>query len=238
MRRPVIRPVIVVVLLGALVAAFAAQLASAGPAANERASATKLTLVAYSTPREAYAKLIPAFQKTAAGKDVSFSQSYGASGEQARAVINGLSADVIMLSPEPDVQTLVDGRPRRQGMEPAAATRDGHSLPGRLRRPRRQPEEDQAVGRPAQAGRRGDHPEPVHLGRRALEHPGAYGARRKREDGEAGAGLTSQAVPPRHRPGQVGGDSMQTFLAGKGDVLLAYENEARSRGRTDSTSST
>src|SRR4026207_945987 len=69
---------------------------------------TKLALVAYSTPREAYSKLIPAFQKTAAGKDVSFSQSYGASGEQARAVINGLSADIIMLSLEPDMTELVD----------------------------------------------------------------------------------------------------------------------------------
>src|SRR3982750_731495 len=55
----------------------------------------KLSLVAYSTPREAYAKLIPAFQKTAAGKDVSFSQSYGASGEQSRAVAAGLGADVV-----------------------------------------------------------------------------------------------------------------------------------------------
>ena len=46
----------------------------------------KVALVAYSTPREAYAELIPAFQKTDAGKDVQFSESYGASGEQSRAV--------------------------------------------------------------------------------------------------------------------------------------------------------
>ena len=47
---------------------------------------TKLSLVAYSTPREAYAKLIPLFQKTSQGQGVSFTQSYGASGDQARAV--------------------------------------------------------------------------------------------------------------------------------------------------------
>ena len=46
---------------------------------------TKLTLVAYSTPKDAYGQLIPAFQKTQAGNGVSFSQSYGASGEQSRA---------------------------------------------------------------------------------------------------------------------------------------------------------
>ena len=42
----------------------------------------KLTLVAYSTPREAYEALIPEFQRTEAGKGVGFSQSYGASGDQ------------------------------------------------------------------------------------------------------------------------------------------------------------
>src|SRR5438105_12295440 len=67
----------------------------------------KLALVAYSTPKDAYSKIIPAFQKTGAGKGVSFSQSYGASGEQARAVAQGLPADVVELSLAPDVATLV-----------------------------------------------------------------------------------------------------------------------------------
>src|SRR5215217_3590923 len=68
----------------------------------------KLTLVAYSTPREAYEQLIPAFQKTDAGKGVRFSQSYGASGDQSRAVQNGLAADVVAFSLEPDMTKLVD----------------------------------------------------------------------------------------------------------------------------------
>ena len=55
---------------------------------------TNLALVAYSTPREAYAQLIPAFQKTAAGKGVTFSQSYAASGEQSRAVAAGLDTEM------------------------------------------------------------------------------------------------------------------------------------------------
>src|SRR4051812_39637157 len=55
----------------------------------------KLTLVAYSTPQEAYEKIIPAFQKTPAGKGVKFDQSYGASGDQSRAVEGGLPADVV-----------------------------------------------------------------------------------------------------------------------------------------------
>src|SRR5438445_10829131 len=68
---------------------------------------TKLALVAYSTPREAYGQLISAFQKTAAGNGVSVSQSYGASGEQSRAVAAGLDADIVAFSLEPDITSLV-----------------------------------------------------------------------------------------------------------------------------------
>jgi ABC-type sulfate transport system substrate-binding protein len=71
-------------------------------------SGGKLTLVAYSTPEEAYKELIPAFNKTPEGKGVSFSQSYAASGEQSRAVEGGLPADVVEFSLEPDMTRLVD----------------------------------------------------------------------------------------------------------------------------------
>jgi sulfate/thiosulfate-binding protein len=68
---------------------------------------TKLSLVAYSTPEVVYDQVIPAFQKTADGKDVGFSTSYGASGEQSRAVEAGLKADVVTFSLAPDVDRLV-----------------------------------------------------------------------------------------------------------------------------------
>src|SRR5690242_13903025 len=58
----------------------------------------KLSLVAYSTPQAAYEKIIKAFQATPAGKDVEFQQSYGASGDQSRAVASGLAADVVEFS--------------------------------------------------------------------------------------------------------------------------------------------
>src|SRR6266536_2992526 len=84
----------------AFAAAFAlAAIATAGAAQK----GTSLSLVAYSTPREAYAKLIPMYQATPQGEDVSFSQSYGASGDQARAV----QADVVALSLAPDIDALV-----------------------------------------------------------------------------------------------------------------------------------
>src|SRR3954469_13632798 len=69
---------------------------------------SSLSLVAYSTPKEAYAALIPAFNKTPQGKGVKFTQSYGASGDQSRAVAAGLPADVVEFSLAPDVDKLVE----------------------------------------------------------------------------------------------------------------------------------
>ena len=68
---------------------------------------TKLSLVAYSTPQVVYDEVIPAFRDTAAGKGVSFSESFGASGDQSRAVESGLAADVVAFSLAPDMTRLV-----------------------------------------------------------------------------------------------------------------------------------
>ena len=60
-----------------------------------------ISLVAYSTPKDAYGKIISGFQKTQAGSGVDFNQSYGASGDQARAVAAGQDADLVALSLDP-----------------------------------------------------------------------------------------------------------------------------------------
>src|SRR5438105_15814430 len=89
--------------------AGAAALVAAAPAAAATGSKDggSISLVAYSTPKEAYGQIISAFQKTKAGQGVSFQQSYAGSTEQAQAVVNGLHADVVALSLEPDIATLV-----------------------------------------------------------------------------------------------------------------------------------
>src|SRR3954469_4507632 len=102
---------LIVLLAAALVPAA---LAGCGGPENSSSASTgggggdKLSLVAYSTPQEAYQDLIPAFQKTADGKGVTFDQSYGASGDQSRAVAAGLPADIVALSLAPDVDKLVE----------------------------------------------------------------------------------------------------------------------------------
>ena len=87
-----------------ILAAVAAALLAAGTAA----AGTDLSLVAYSTPKTVMGKIVQAFQHTPAGKDVTFSQSYGASTDQARAVAQGLKADLVFLSTGDDVDLLVD----------------------------------------------------------------------------------------------------------------------------------
>lgn len=95
---------------GVAVMALALMLVSgcAKPAAEKNAGAepVQLTLAAYSIPEEAYKQIIPAFQtywKAKTGQEVTFTESYGGSGSQARAVIDGLEADVVNLAMEPDV---------------------------------------------------------------------------------------------------------------------------------------
>src|SRR5919107_1746646 len=85
--------------------AAAAQASAAGEssAAGPAGEGGKLTLVAYSTPKEAYEAVIPGFQGTPAGAGVEFDESYGASGDQSRAIVSGLPADVAAFSLEPDM---------------------------------------------------------------------------------------------------------------------------------------
>jgi sulfate/thiosulfate-binding protein len=79
--------------------------AQASPGGGEKA---EISLVAYSTPEVVYDEIIPAFAKTPEGEGVGFKTSFGASGEQSRAVEAGQRADVVTFSIEPDVTSLVD----------------------------------------------------------------------------------------------------------------------------------
>ncbi|MGL5834373.1 MAG: sulfate ABC transporter substrate-binding protein [Waterburya sp.] len=61
----------------------------------------QLTLVSYAVTQSAYEKIIPKFVeqwKAKTGQDVIIEQSYGGSGSQTRAVIDGLEADVVALA--------------------------------------------------------------------------------------------------------------------------------------------
>lgn len=69
----------------------------------------KIDLVAYSTPQQAYEEgIVPAFQESSAGSGVEFSASFGASGDQRRAVEAGQPADYVGFSLEPDMTSVVE----------------------------------------------------------------------------------------------------------------------------------
>jgi sulfate/thiosulfate transport system substrate-binding protein len=196
---------------------------------------TRLTLVAYSTPREAYAEIIPAFQKTEPGKDVSFSQSYGSSGEQSRAVQAGLKADIVALSLAPDIDTLVDAglvdrnwnRQSYRGIVHRSVVvfvvRDGN------------PKNIKGWNDLLRPGVEVITPNPFTSGGARWNIMAAYGAWRRtgKSDKQAQANLLKlfRNVSVQDKSAR---ESLQTFVSGKGDVLLAYENEAlfaRSRGQ-------
>src|SRR5437763_3621523 len=87
---------------------FLAALLAALAVTRVAAAGTNLSLVGYSTPKAVIGKIVQAWQQTPDGKDTSFSQSFGASTDQARAVANGLKADLVFLSTGDDVNLLVD----------------------------------------------------------------------------------------------------------------------------------
>ena len=76
--------------------------------------------------------------------------------------------------------------------------------------------------------RRGHHPEPVHLRRRALER--AWRLRRpdraRAADEEAGVEYLQDLFANVAVQDDSARKALQTFTGGKGDVLLGYENEA------------
>jgi sulfate/thiosulfate transport system substrate-binding protein len=186
------------------------------------------SLVAYSTPREAYEEIIPAFQKTASGAGVDFEQSYGSSGEQSRAVESGLEADVVSFSLEPDIARLVDAglvakdwsSDEHDGMVTDSVVvfvvREGN------------PENIQTWDDLLKDAVEVITPNPFTSGGAKWNIMAAYGAQLEQGKSEDEAidylrQLFTDHVPVQDKSAR---EALQTFSAGKGDVMLAYENEA------------
>jgi sulfate transport system substrate-binding protein len=187
----------------------------------------KLDLVAYSTPAEAYAQLFPAFQATAAGKNVDFSESYGSSGDQSRAVEAGQSADFVHFALEPDMKRVVDA-----GM--VAPTWNTGQYKGKLVNSvvsfivrKGNPKGIKTWDDLVKPGVEVVIANPFTSGGARWNVMAAYGAQIKQ-------GKTpDQAVQYlyelyKHVKVQDASarDALATFTGGRGDVLLSYENEA------------
>jgi sulfate transport system substrate-binding protein len=206
-------------LLAAVLAALAA--------ASAAAAGTNLSLVGYSTPKTVMGKIIEAWQRTPDGKDASFSQSYGASTDQARAVANGLRADVVFLSTGDDVNLLVDAglvdaKWNRQAYDGIAAdtvvvfaVRNGN------------PKHIKGWNDLIRPGVQVITPNPFSSGSAKWNVLAAYGAQRRLGKSDKQATAYVQRLF-KHVVSQdtSGRNATNTFLAGKGDVLITYESEA------------
>jgi sulfate transport system substrate-binding protein len=197
------------------------------PLAPARNAGVQLSLVAYSTPRDAYASLIPMFQKTPDGDGVSLTQSYGASGDQTRAIIAGLKADVVELSLAPDMDQLV-----KAGIVSSNWKQQSYkgivtdSVVVFVVRPGN-PKHIKSWNDLLRSGVQVVTPNPFTSGGARWNVMAAYGSWRKqgKTDKQAQQNLLKlfRHVVVQDKSAR---DSVNTFLSGKGDVLLSYENEA------------
>jgi sulfate/thiosulfate-binding protein len=204
-----------------------ALLAGCGGVSSEGGDGAKLTLAAYSTPREVYEELAPAFRKTEAGEGVTFDQSYGSSGEQSRAVEAGLPADVVAFSLEPDVTRLVEAglvaedwaENEHKGMVSRSvvvlAVRKGN------------PENIRGWDDLVRDGVEVITPNPFTSGGARWNVMAGYGAQLKQgKSEEQGVEFLRALFHNVSVQDKSARESLQTFAGGKGDVLIAYENEA------------
>ena len=186
-----------------------------------------VSLVAYSTPQDAYEKVLePGFQ-AGDGADVEFSNSFGASGDQSRAVEAGQPADLVHFAIEPDMKRLVDA-----GLVDSNWTDNKYN--GIV---------EQSVvtfvvrkGNPKDIKTWDDllrddveviTPNPFTSGGARWNIMAAYGAQINQGKSEDEAlQFVADMLANTGVQDPSASDALATFTSGKGDVLLSYENEA------------
>jgi sulfate/thiosulfate transport system substrate-binding protein len=202
--------------------------ASASASGGSKGVSTTLNLVAYSTPKKAYDALTSAFAQTSQGEGVAFSQSFGASGSQSRAVDSGQPADVVAFSTTPDVTRLVKdgivGSDWDANAQKGISSDSAVVLVVRKGNPKHITGWDDLI----KPGIDVITPNPSTSGSARWNILAAYGAQLKQGKTPAQAldyvkTLLTKNVSVQDSSGSA---ALQTFTSGKGDVLLSYESEA------------
>ena len=192
-------------------------------------SGGKLDVVGYSTPEAVYQEdLEPAFEKSSAGKDVSFSNSFGASGDQSRAVVAGQPASVVHFAQAGDMERLVE----EGGL--VAANWDKQPYGGiaqdsivvisvRKGNPEGIETLDDVLSKDVDVVT----PNPFSSGAARWNIMAVYGTliNEGKSPDEALAGVKTLLEKTVAQPGSAR-DALAAFTQGQGDVLLGYENEA------------
>jgi sulfate/thiosulfate transport system substrate-binding protein len=189
---------------------------------------TTINLVAYSTPALAYSKLISAFEKTPAGKNISITTSFGASGTQATDVVNGAPADVVNFSLEPDMAKLVKADLVSKSWDtvgPDAGMVTNSVVVFVVRKGN--PAHIQNWSDLIRSGVKVVTPNPFSSGSARWNIMAAYGAALASGDSTSAAqGYLKSLLKNTVAQPASASDAMETFLSGEGDVLLDYEDDA------------
>jgi sulfate/thiosulfate-binding protein len=195
--------------------------------ATDGGGSGSVSLVGFSILEQANKQVISDFNKTDDGKGVTFKESYGASGDQARAVIGGQDADIVHLSLEPDVQKLVDEKLVADDWKATPSkgilTQSVVVMVVRAGNPKNIQTWDDLV----KPGVKIITPNPASSGSAKWNILAAYGhvLADGGSEGDASAYLTKFFGNVEALPGS-GRDATTAFQSGQGDVLLSYENEA------------
>jgi len=213
--------------IAAVLALLVLPLGLAACGSSSSSSGKQVALVAYSTPQGAYESLIPAFQAGSEGKGATFTTSYGPSGEQSRSVANGLHADVVNFSLEPDVTKLVKAglvSPSwNQNATHGMVTQSVVVIIVRGHNPKHISSWADLI----KPGVQVVTPNPFTSGSARWNIMAAYGAQLKEGKTPAQAQeYLSQLFHHIVSQDSSARTALQTFLAGRGDALLDYENEA------------
>jgi sulfate/thiosulfate transport system substrate-binding protein len=219
---------LLVALLATALAVLAAGCGSGDDSATGASGGSSLDVVGYSTPESVYEEALePGFKGTAAGADVSFSNSFGASGDQSRAVEAGQPAAVVHFSQAGDMSRLVEAgivAPSWEKQKYGGIAEDSVVvIVVRKGNPEGIESFDDLLSKEVDV----ITPNPFSSGSARWNLMALYGSELHKGKSEAQALDSVKALLEKTvvQPGS-GRDALAAFTQGEGDVLLSYENEA------------
>ncbi len=216
-------------LFAVLIAVVVVGCGSSSDSGSDSSGGGKLDVVGYSTPESVYQEsLEPAFEKTSAGEGVSFSNSFGASGDQSRAVVAGQPASVVHFAQAGDMERLVE--------EGGIVAKDWDKQPyGGIAQDsvvvisvrKGNPEGIQTLDDVLSKEVDVVTPNPFSSGAARWNIMAVYGTliNEGKSPDQALEGVKTLLEKTVAQPGSAR-DALAAFTQGEGDVLLGYENEA------------
>jgi sulfate transport system substrate-binding protein len=213
--------------LGVGVAACGSDDSSSDGTSGGAASGT-VNVVGYSTPTDAYEKVLePGFQKTPEGENVEFNNSFGASGDQSRAVEAGQPADFVHFALAPDVERLVDAGlvddDWDQGQYKGTIQESVVAFTVRKGNPKDIQSWDDLLRDDVQVL----VPNPFTSGGARWDIMAAYGSQIEQgKSPEEALDFVKGVLENTVTQDASASDALETFTSGEGDVLISYESEA------------